>query len=75
MVEIDRGTMPVYRSDPDRTSFEGEIRVYRTAARAAVRMEELSRAYNHHGRILQVLYQYREPEPARHADVAGTAGG
>lgn len=27
-VEIDRGTMPVRRSDPDQTSFEGKMRVY-----------------------------------------------
>src|SRR5436190_2625351 len=31
MVEIDRGTMPVRRSDPDQTSFEGKMRVYLTA--------------------------------------------
>jgi hypothetical protein len=31
MVEIDRGTMPVRRSDPDRTSFEGKMRVYLSA--------------------------------------------
>jgi hypothetical protein len=31
MVEIDRGTMPVRRSDPDRTSFEQKMRVYLTA--------------------------------------------
>ena len=34
MVEIDRGTMPVRRSDPDQTSFEGKMRVY-LAAHAA----------------------------------------
>jgi hypothetical protein len=31
MVEIDRGTMPVRRSDPDRTSFEQKMRVYLAA--------------------------------------------
>jgi hypothetical protein len=31
MVEIDRGTMPVRRSDPDQTSFEGKMRVYLSA--------------------------------------------
>lgn len=31
MVEIDRGTMPVSRSDPDRTSFEQKMRVYLAA--------------------------------------------
>jgi len=34
MVEIDRGTMPVKRSDPEQTSFEGKMRVY-LAAHAA----------------------------------------
>jgi hypothetical protein len=34
MVEIDRGTMPVVRSDPDQTSFERKMRVY-LAAHAA----------------------------------------
>jgi hypothetical protein len=28
MVEIDRGTMPVSRSDPDQTSFQRKMRVY-----------------------------------------------
>ena len=31
MVEIDRGTMPVSRSDPDRTSFDRKMRVYLSA--------------------------------------------
>lgn len=31
MVEIDRGTMPVRRSDPEQTSFEGKMRIYLTA--------------------------------------------
>src|ERR1051325_396753 len=31
MVEIDRGTMPVKRSDPEQTSFESKMRVYLTA--------------------------------------------
>ena len=31
MVEIDRGTMPVRRSDPEQTSFEGKMRVYLAA--------------------------------------------
>jgi hypothetical protein len=31
VVEIDRGTMPVKRSDPDRTSFQGKERVYLSA--------------------------------------------
>ncbi|MGC2463220.1 MAG: replication-relaxation family protein [Steroidobacteraceae bacterium] len=31
MVEIDRGTMPVKRSDPEQTSFEGKMRVYLAA--------------------------------------------
>jgi hypothetical protein len=34
MVEIDRGTMPVRRSDPGQTSFEGKMRTY-LAAHAA----------------------------------------
>ena len=34
MVEIDRGTMPVRRSDPDQTIFEGKMRIY-LAAHAA----------------------------------------
>jgi hypothetical protein len=34
MVEIDRGTMPICRSDPDQTSFEQKMRVY-LAAHAA----------------------------------------
>ena len=38
MVEIDRGTMPVSRSDPDRTSFEQKMRVY-LAAHAAKQHE------------------------------------
>jgi hypothetical protein len=38
MVEIDRGTMPVTRSDPDQTSFAGKIRVY-LAAHAAKQHE------------------------------------
>jgi len=38
MVEIDRGTMPVRRSDPDQTSFEGKMRVY-LAAHAAKQHE------------------------------------
>jgi len=38
MVEIDRGTMPVCRSDPDRTSFEQKMRVY-LAAHAAKQHE------------------------------------
>jgi hypothetical protein len=38
MVEIDRGTMPVRRSDPEQTSFEGKMRVY-LAAHAAKRHE------------------------------------
>lgn len=37
-VEIDRGTMPVSRSDPDRTSFEQKMRVY-LAAHAAKQHE------------------------------------
>ena len=31
MVEIDRGTMPINRSDPDRTSFERKMRTYLAA--------------------------------------------
>src|SRR6266851_1443691 len=31
MVEIDRGTMPISRSDPAQTSFEGKMRVYLSA--------------------------------------------
>ncbi len=31
MVEIDRGTMPISRSDPDQTSFERKMRVYLAA--------------------------------------------
>jgi hypothetical protein len=31
MAEIDRGTMPVRRADPDRTSFEQKMRVYLAA--------------------------------------------
>jgi hypothetical protein len=31
LVEIDRGTMPVRRSDPEQTSFEGKMRVYLAA--------------------------------------------
>jgi DNA-binding Lrp family transcriptional regulator len=31
MVEIDRGTMPIRRSDPMQTSFEKKLRIYRTA--------------------------------------------
>ena len=31
MVEVDRGTMPVRRSDPEPTSFEGKMRVYLAA--------------------------------------------
>jgi hypothetical protein len=38
MVEIDRGTMPVSRSDPDQTSFAGKMRVY-LAAHAAKQHE------------------------------------
>jgi hypothetical protein len=38
MVEIDRGTMPVRRSDPEQTSFEGKLRVY-LAAHAAKQHE------------------------------------
>src|SRR5437868_6378504 len=38
VVEIDRGTMPVRRSDPDQTSFEGKMRVY-LAAHAAKQHE------------------------------------
>ena len=38
MVEIDRGTMPVRRSDPEQTSFEGKMRVY-LAAHAAKQHE------------------------------------
>ena len=38
MVEIDRGTMPVNRSDPDQTSFQRKMRVY-LAAHAAKQHE------------------------------------
>ena len=38
MVEIDRGTMPVSRSDPDQTSFQRKMRVY-LAAHAAKQHE------------------------------------
>jgi hypothetical protein len=38
MVEIDRGTMPIRRSDPEQTSFEGKMRVY-LAAHAAKQHE------------------------------------
>jgi hypothetical protein len=38
MVEIDRGTMPVRRSDPERTSFESKMCVY-LAAHAARQQE------------------------------------
>jgi hypothetical protein len=38
MVEIDRGTMPVRRSDPEQTSFEAKMRVY-IAAHAAKQHE------------------------------------
>ena len=40
MVEIDRGTMPVSRSDPDQTSFQRKMRVY-LAAHAAKQHERL----------------------------------
>jgi hypothetical protein len=36
MVEIDRGTMPIVRSDPDQTSFARKMRVYLTAHAAKV---------------------------------------
>ena len=36
MVEIDRGTMPIVRSDPDQTSFAGKMRVYLAAHAAKV---------------------------------------
>jgi Replication-relaxation len=38
MVEIDRGTMPIVRSDPEQTSFERKMRVY-LAAHAARQQE------------------------------------
>ncbi len=38
MVEIDRGTMQVRRSDPEQTNFEGKMRVY-LAAHAAKQHE------------------------------------
>jgi hypothetical protein len=41
MVEIDRGMMPVRRSDPDQTSFEKKMRVY-LAAHAAKQHERQS---------------------------------
>ena len=46
MVEIDRGTMPVRRSDPEQTSIERKMRVYLTAHTAklqqgAIRLGEL----------------------------------
>src|SRR3954468_24346224 len=40
MVEIDRGTMPVRRSDPDQTSIERKMRVYLTAHAAKLHKEQ-----------------------------------
>lgn len=41
MVEIDRGTMPVVRSDLDQTSFERKMRVYLTAHAAGQHQRQL----------------------------------
>jgi len=40
MVEIDRGTMPVRRSDPEQTSFEGKMRVYLAAHAAKLHVRQ-----------------------------------
>ena len=40
MVEIDRGTMPVRRSDPEQTSIERKMRVYLTAHAAKLHKEQ-----------------------------------
>ena len=57
MVEIDRGTMPVSRSDPDRTSFEQKMRVY-LAAHAAKQHERQFGWKNF--RVLTVTTQHRK---------------
>ena len=44
MVEIDRGTMPVRRSDPSRTSFEGKMRTYLAAHAAHLAVGQLQSA-------------------------------
>lgn len=41
MVEIDRGTMPVWRSDPSQTSFEGKMRTYLAAYAAKQHVRRL----------------------------------
>ncbi len=40
IVEIDRGTMPVRRSDPEQTSFEGKMRVYLAAHAAKLHVRQ-----------------------------------
>src|SRR5205085_12012418 len=44
MVEIDRGTRPVRRSDPEQTSFEGKMRVYQAAHAAREHQHKLGLA-------------------------------
>ena len=59
MVEIDRGTMPVRRSDPEQTSFEGKMRVY-LAGHAAKQHEQQFRWKNF--RVLTVTTNHQRIE-------------
>jgi hypothetical protein len=64
MVEIDRGTMPITRSDVLRqTSFEEKMRVSdctrRQTSRTAIRLEYVPRPYSHDGRSPGSVYEER----------------
>jgi DNA-binding Lrp family transcriptional regulator len=74
-VEIDRGTMPVRRSDPDRTSFEQKMRVY-LAAHAAKQHERQFGWKNF--RVLTITTEQQRVQSMKEAleglRVSGTAG-
>src|SRR4051794_3696966 len=73
MVEIDRGTMPVRRSDPEQTSIERKMRVYLTAHAAKQHQREFGwtnfRALfvtTNHDRIETMMDASRQPQARRH---------
>ncbi len=64
MVEIDRGTMPIVRSDPDQTSFARKIRAYLTAH--AAKLHEQQFGWKNF-RVLTVTTDHRRMQSLKEA--------
>ena len=71
MVEIDRGTMPVRRSDPTKTSFEGKMRTYLSAYAGKQHATSTSKHYITELRVKQredIVTTYNKQDRGQHCE-------